>query len=47
MTEDQVAVVPVVPPAPPARPGDYDAATRAVLDHIDGQAVRAVAVAKG
>ncbi|MFD3504867.1 integrase [Streptomyces sp. NPDC058678] len=43
MTEDQVTVVPVVTPAPPVRPEDYDAATRAVLHHIDGQAVRAVA----
>src|SRR4051794_39760815 len=43
MTEHQEAVEPVVTPAPAVRPEAYDAATRAALDHIDGQAVRAVA----
>lgn len=33
----------VVTPAAPARPEEYDAATRATLDLIDHQAVRAVA----
>ncbi|MBV9024669.1 MAG: integrase [Streptomycetaceae bacterium] len=43
MTEHQAAVEPVIAPAAPVRPEEYDAATRAALDHIDGQAVRAVA----
>ncbi|WP_435279691.1 hypothetical protein [Streptomyces sp. 1222.5] len=33
----------VVIPAAPVRPEEYDTETRAVLDHIDHQAVRAVA----
>ncbi|MFJ8855180.1 integrase [Streptomyces sp. NPDC102437] len=43
MAEHQTAVEPVVIPASPARPEEFDAATRAALDHIDGQAVRVVA----
>lgn len=43
MSDSQKAVEQVVVPTAPARPEEYDAATRAALDHIDGQAVRAVA----
>ncbi|MFD4143041.1 integrase [Streptomyces sp. NPDC058572] len=43
MTEHQTAVEPVVTPAAAVRPEDFDPATRTVLDHIDGQAVQAVA----
>ncbi|MFE2669249.1 hypothetical protein [Streptomyces mirabilis] len=43
MSDSQKAVEPVVIPAAPARPEAYDPATRAVLDHIDRQAVRTVA----
>ncbi|AVH54629.1 MULTISPECIES: hypothetical protein [Streptomyces] len=43
MTDSRVTVVPVVTPAAPVRPEEYDTATRAALEHIDGQAVRAVA----
>jgi hypothetical protein len=43
MTDSRVTVVPVVTPAAPVRPEEYDAATQAALEHIDGQAVRAVA----
>ncbi|MFJ2922851.1 integrase [Streptomyces sp. NPDC087307] len=43
MAEHQTAVEPVVIPAPPVRPEHFDTATRATLDHIDGQAVRVVA----
>ncbi|MGW1364726.1 integrase [Streptomyces chartreusis] len=43
MTDRQVTVSGPARPATPARPETYDAATRAALDHIDGQAVRAVA----
>lgn len=39
MTDHQAALEPVVTPAPPVRPEDFDAATRAAHDHIDGQAV--------
>ncbi len=46
MADSQKAVEAVVTPAPPARPEAYDAATRAALDHIDHQAVRAVADAR-
>ncbi|WP_232838864.1 hypothetical protein [Streptomyces geranii] len=43
MSDGHNAVEPVVIPAAPARPEEYDAATRAVLEHIDHQAVRTVA----
>ncbi|MFC9227393.1 hypothetical protein ACFTZI_00085 [Streptomyces decoyicus] len=43
MTGTQKAVEAVVTSAAPARPEEYDAATRAALDHIDHQAVRTVA----
>lgn len=43
MSDSQKAVEAVVVPAAPARPEAYDAATRAVLEHIDHQAVRTVA----
>jgi hypothetical protein len=43
MADGQKAVEAVVTPAAPALPEAYDAATRAALEHIDGQAVRAVA----
>jgi hypothetical protein len=43
MSDSQNMVEAVVIPATPARPEDYDAATRAALEHIDRQAVRTVA----
>jgi hypothetical protein len=43
MTEHQTTVEPVAHPAAPLRPEEYDPATRAALDHIDGQAVKVVA----
>ncbi|WP_406187960.1 hypothetical protein [Streptomyces sp. NBC_01006] len=42
-TQPKKAVEAVVIPAAPTRPEEYDTATRAVLDHIDRQAVRTVA----
>ncbi|MFF8939189.1 hypothetical protein ACF08O_31620 [Streptomyces paradoxus] len=41
MSESQEAVEAVVVPAAPVRQEAYHAATRAALEHIDGQAVRA------
>jgi hypothetical protein len=43
VTERQVTVSGPARPALPARPETYDAATRAALDHLDGQAAKAVA----
>ncbi|MGW7513841.1 hypothetical protein ACWGJ0_39790 [Streptomyces massasporeus] len=43
MSNSRKAVEAVVLPAAPVRPEAYDAATRAALEHVDGQAVRAVA----
>ncbi|MFF3879050.1 hypothetical protein [Streptomyces sp. NPDC001978] len=43
MTDRQVTVSGPAHPAPPSRPETYAAATRAALEHIDGQAVRVVA----
>ncbi|MDP5317355.1 hypothetical protein [Streptomyces poriferorum] len=43
MTEYQSGIEPVITPAPLVRPEDFDAATRATLDHIGGQAVQVVA----
>ncbi|WP_107475784.1 integrase [Streptomyces sp. Sge12] len=42
MADSQKAVESVVFPAAPTRPEEYDTATRAVLDHIDRQAIRTV-----
>ncbi|MET7929776.1 hypothetical protein ABZT43_38695 [Streptomyces sp. NPDC005349] len=44
MTDSRETVVPAATtPAVPVRPEAYDTATRAALEHIDGQAVRTVA----
>ncbi|MFF3350965.1 M14 family zinc carboxypeptidase [Streptomyces sp. NPDC002779] len=43
MSDSQKTAEPVVIPAAPARPEAYDPATRAALEHIYRQAVRAVA----
>ncbi|MGC8923537.1 site-specific integrase [Streptomyces griseoaurantiacus] len=42
MSDNQKSVDPVVVPAASTLPEEYDSATRAVLDHIDRQAVRVV-----
>ncbi|MEU0375216.1 integrase [Streptomyces sp. NPDC006283] len=43
MTERQVTVIGTLQPGAPVRPEEFDAATRAALEHIDGQAVKVVA----
>ncbi|MFG2590324.1 hypothetical protein [Streptomyces sp. NPDC048438] len=43
MSDSQNAVEAVVIPTAMSRPEEYDAATRAALEHIDRQAVRTVA----